>query len=1236
VLLLALAVVALGWWVLQPQRLANLIEPMVGARLGGVVEIERAHLSWDGRLRLRELSLRVPGPGAELLHAETVHLRINRSALINGSVRLRQLRVDQPILHVTQDLKTGRFNFERLRPRESDGRLMPEHMPAITLNGGRVQFGEIDDGRYQPKGQLPVAGALNRMPRGDGQYEFVLRQLERRGEGDRPATQPRGDADQSGIDSQPTRLTGRLDTTSATIELTLHRFRFEGPQRNLLPARFRRWWDRLEPSGALPTMRAVIKPNAEGELRLHRAELKAEGLALTLPFDQIPPRYEPRMRQVSGHFTLAGDTIRIRDLTGLIEGIRYHMRGTVQGFGPDAPFTLHARTDPFTVPNNPPYLVAMPAVVQEQYGHFDPKGRFRAEVHLKRTEPGGTIQRDGLVEVLDGSLTFHKFAYPVQNMRGKLHFNNDRVLVNMRGQGPGGGQLSAHGLRIAPVRDGGGSEMTLVARDVPIDATLLDAMEPKHRKALRMFFSRKGRQQLIKRGAIAPASSKTRDFETSSEAREADAATATQPDAPPVLKGFTLGGRLPYVRVQLHRPVGEGKKPVVATTLYTRGLRGVFHHWPYPMTSTGGRLIIREGRVVVDRVTLRGPTGARAVIDGYVETPDSDGQGEIVPHLTIEHVRLPIDRLLKASLPEPQNQWLARLHVDGAITGQGRIFLNEAGKIDFKLAGKLEGGQARPFNAGYGLNDVSARFTLNSNGAELTQLTAHHGDATLSLTGEADWQREAVDFALQGKATALKWRPALIELLPPDHPMRDKLKELNKKWQPQGRFDAQLTLKREAGDSTADYRLSVSPKALGFHYGEHQFTFTDMKGSVQIRPGKIEFDELAGAYPDGRFSANGLVTLEEKAVALSFTAAGERIGPGLRAALPKAAVKAIDRFDFQSGFRIPSGRVRLDGEGGFEVQTKLELQDAAADLGAKFDRINGTITLDARRGPNQKWPQLDMQVDARTVQVWGQKLGPVRIELGSSQRDPARVRIKTLRGAMYGGRVIGTGRFDADSGAYQASLSLHDVRLPNLLSSESDGATPAGSKPTRVKPRATQPASAQSHGQLAARIAVADDGDPATPRTGRGALQIRDARLFREPLVLALLQTINFQLPMSRAFDRVSARFLLQDSTLRLNLLRFEAPTVAITGRGTMHLPDRQLDLTMFTRNPARFDLGAFSEAINVFKDELMCIRVTGTLDKPDAKHIGFRRLQQTWDAVMGGKSLPNRPNEPRPLPFRP
>ena len=1371
--LLVIAFLAFGWWLTQPKRLASLIEHRLAERTGASVHIERAHLSLTGKLTLDQVRLAAPGGTIAAQHkhplfrAPKLHLSIDPVPLLLGDLRFSHVRLRRPTVHLTQNRDTGRFNFQRLPMRDNKQSLIQPDLPSVTIEAGRLQLGEIANNQYHTRGSLDMAGAFKRKSKASHKYSFVLRNLVR----SKASTQPSTVA--------PTKLTGTLDAKARAINLTLHRFRFEGPQRNLLPARFRKWWDRLNPTGALPTVRARLAADDTGALTLKKAHLRVEGLALTLPFDRTPPRYMPRMRDVAGRFILTRDKITIPKLTGRVEGIRYAMNAKIHGYAPNAPFTLHARTAPFTIPRNPPFLHALPRVVRDQYDHFDPTGRFRATVRLTRNKPGGDIQHQGLVRVLSASMRFHKFPYPVQGMHGKMHFNNDRVEVNLTGYGPSGGDVRVHGLRIQPPRDGGGSNLTLVARNVPLDSTLLNAMKPKERKPLKLFFSRQARRQLLERNALHAARTiKPEVTPNTSVAQQRGASNRTSQLSArgaqsPSIDAFRLGGRIPYIKVQFHRPVGDDKRPVVAATLHTRGLRGVFKHWPYPMTSTGGRIFIRDGRISVDNLTLQGLSGARATIDGYVTTPvdqkdnsdepaqrglgqftrspDSDHsaaaaqtgtenepsrrssteptQAEnatppamdaanqdtkgVIPHLRIQNLALPIDRLLTASLPAPQHTWLKRMNLAGTLAGDGRIYKRADGEIDFTLNGNLRDGSAHPFNGDYALSKIRGDLRLSRTGIRLNNLTANHQSTELNLTGQVQWSQPGIALTLKGEASHLHWHKDVLDLLPSDYPARAKLMRLHQKYKPAGTFDAtfklnkpapqppdnqpageQETVTQKAHDTTAgaqsndrpwadtDYTISVRPKDAAFTFRDHRFTFTDMTGAVRLTPGKLEFNRFGAHFPYGRVNVSGLVTLASGETAVRFSGKGSRIGPSLRTLLPQTIAQAIDRFEFQGGFKVKSGRLHAGPNQRFELDTEITLNKAQADFNAPLTDIHGTVNLTVRRPEQRDWPRVNMTLNARKLRVWNRPIRGLRMQLSSSVNKPALVRAQDVHGKMAGGRLIGKGMVDLDSGAYRANLSLHDVGMEALLGpgtnvpgeptahprsatnnkdtnekrtprrdqkASPDSATLGNPAPNTLdnltdqqrasaKTPTTQPNArlASKRGHLTAHLRLADDGDPNTPRRGRGALQVRSARLYRQPVVLALLQATNVSWPTARAFDRASARFFLQGDDVRLNLVRFEAPTVAITGRGTMHLPAQKLDLTMFCRNPSALDLGALSEALNVFKDQLVCIRVNGTLADPVAEHVSFQGFRDTWQAIMEGEGLPTQPNEPRPLPFRP
>ncbi|NJL30681.1 MAG: hypothetical protein HC898_03085 [Phycisphaerales bacterium] len=136
-------------------------------------------------------------------------------------------------------------------------------------------------------------------------------------------------------------------------------------------------------------------------------------------------------------------------------------------------------------------------------------------------------------------------------------------------------------------------------------------------------------------------------------------------------------------------------------------------------------------------------------------------------------------------------------------------------------------------------------------------------------------------------------------------------------------------------------------------------------------------------------------------------------------------------------------------------------------------------------------------------------------------------------------------------------------------------------------------------------------------RRGRGELVIREARLFELPLAMTMLQLTHINWPRSRAFDRAAAGYVINGDTVQLKDLSFEAPDLRIFGSGTVQLPGLQMELDMFTRNPHRENWGLLGETIDLVRDGVMSIKVTGTLDDPKSSLQGFTGIRRTWQELF-------------------
>ncbi|HEX7009795.1 MAG TPA: hypothetical protein VF184_07430, partial [Phycisphaeraceae bacterium] len=815
----------------------------------------------------------LPPEAARLLEVRHVLLDLDWAALLQGRLAVESLVALEPVLHLTQDLQTGRYNYQSLPlpRRDGDDTFLPQTLPEVLIRGGELRFAQVGASGFEERGRLRLEGNLKKNPANPRAYAFFLSQ-----------------ADQTGRPGAT--LEGSLDVERQQVTAQLHGFRFDRNQRQLLPAGLQHLWDLLDPRGSLPVLTVRYDHDTAGGLH---AELEVRDVSLNLPVREI----NTRLQDVSGQFFLDNDRVTLKRISGLIEGVRYTIDGVVGALSLDAPLRLNVRTEPFTLPENPPFLAILPPVVNKHYHRFNPSGRFQADFTLTRDEKAGPLRYQGVLDLLDASACYYKFPYPVHGLHGRVHFSNERVWIeSLQGIGPSGGQLTVTGT-IAPPGDLGQVDITVTADHVPLDEHLFNAAEPKHLKLIKMFLHEPAYQRLIEQGLIRPA-----DAANTPSTAPADQLAQKAPPA------FSLGGRL-AAHVQVHRDYGKDKRK--RTTIEIRpddAIVLLFEHWPYPLEAIDGRIIIEQDRVDVDHVSLRGPTGAKGVVSGSVQRTSDH---HAIPDLTITNAYLPIDGFLLASIPSPQDQWVRDLHLTGTLQGQGRVFADPQGQIDWSFQLAVQDASARPHNGDFTAQQVNASLTLNRLGVQLEHLTAQHDKSPISLAGQVDWSRSEPAFQWRFTASDLAISPALLDLLPPAHELRPRLAQLWKRYQPSGLTDAELIYQTNPNDDTSgDYTLTLRPHELAITLPDQRIELHRMSGQAIIRPGQVELQQLAAQFDGGAMEATGLATpTTPTQAALTLSAQAQTITPTVRALLPQSALNVIDTLELQGGFKLEQARL---------------------------------------------------------------------------------------------------------------------------------------------------------------------------------------------------------------------------------------------------------------------------------------------------------------------------------------
>ncbi len=1183
---------AVGWflYVTRSARIAVEATRFLAELTGAQVQIESARFGFDGVITLRNIELRCPDPtltDRRVFSADEALIKHSFLHLLRGRFMAQQLTVIRPVLYVTQDLDRGAYTFELLEPAgpEPGPEKPPVQIPNLLLRGGYIRFGQVHASRYEALGRIQVDGKLLGTTSGPHAYAFTLHQ-------DRPGA--------SGQDHPV--LRGHFDLSTGGVQASLDHLKLEPWQGFTLPHQVRPWWERLSPRGDVPRITVTATPAAGTSI-----ELEVRNAQLTLPYTESAPR----MTGVSGRLILDRNGLAISDLEGTTDDFSCRVNGKIRGFAVDSPMGLTIETGLFKLPDNPGYLSVLPVEFQDLFAAFSPSGQGQAEVTFERRVAGGPITYRGRVRVIDASSTYHRFPYPLTKLNGLFRFTDQVVeMVEMHGYGPTGARLSLSG-QVSPLGPEAAVNLVVKVQDLAIDDALYQALPPRSREILDLFLDRRTYQRFVDQGLIR--SSARRRFVEQPGGDGRPTQKKPNPSAVPV---FDLGGKTSAL-VKIQRPYGRDQEFQARATIPLTGVNMMFKFIPYPVRLTGGHVAITPDQVFVETVGGQGVGGGHGHVKGridLVKTPEPS----LEPDLELVVADLPCDALFKASLPDGHRQTLENLALTGTLYARGDILSNEHHEIDYRVKAQLRDGRAVPFHKGYVVEDLEGTATLSRQRIEIHRVEGRHGSGRLAVDGTADWRgaQHRVQLAVAGRSLTLERE--LLDLLPSQQPGCDRFLSFCEKNRVDAVVDARLGYDR-SGDQPGAYHLEVQPVSLSFDHHGHRIELDEMTGSVAVTTDAVQWTGFGGSFGAGVFSVDGQLEFEPRvALDLTIDVAADHVCDTTRAVLPRAVNHAIDKLRFDGGYRVQDARLTLEypldpsGAIDYLFDGCVGLENAQAHMGVHLKDLTGDLTVRAEPGDGSAGPKLGLRLEAGSVLAGRRRISPLTVQVASTDQR-GQLAIREILGGCYGGTLVGSGGVRlGPEGGYEVDLTLQGVAVgPFLHPDSAPRDQPSGPMGDTLE---------HPSGVLSANLSL--EGSTVNPgsRRGRGQLEIHGANLYDVPLAVATLQLMNLTLPTSRSFEKASARYLVQDDVVYFDLIQFYSRSIEIIGTGTMAYSNLGLNLDLFTRNPTGPEFGPLSDLYSVFKDELVSIRVTGTLDDPKPKLESFKGVKRSWRDVFGSK----------------
>ncbi len=1272
------------YYLTRPQRLAKITTQLLEQMTGAQVRIDSADFNWGGTIELRGVKLFVPGlppQQAQLFDADQALLKIDPWALLRGKFTARQINLIRPSLWLTE-IGQDKFNFSVLQNLRTGDTELPA-LPRIYIQQGSLRFGEVHDGRYQAIGVMQLGGSLNPDPDRPERYIYELYQYKANDPSATASAPLTGKFDLKNLSVDANLADFQFaDPHRNMLPRQVRQWwdRFE-PSGSLQDVRID-YDPRTGPSADVKVQGVAITlpmlttkdyrarmTDVSGAFHFDANQVRIDNLV-----GEIEGLQYIINGTIDGYGPNAAFNITLKTLPFRIpEKPRYMVALPLpvqKAFGLLTPIGWLRVS----------MKMSRAAPTGEIPGAIDYQGsaQILSGADL-RAELRGTKLAENLTdEDVNSHGHYEKFPYELNNCRGLITFDTKLIEVkNLTGDTGGGGSVTITGT-ITPQGITPAVDLVVTAVNIPFDQKLHDALGETQQKSLDAFFNRPQWDRLHKAGFYVTTAEHDADEKRHTELQAAirdDKEKSLPTDSHQAefdkvatslkLPIFDLGGHANVVVKVTRDETATSEHPFnLHTTIDFTDANVVFMFFPYPVRVQQGRLILMRDSVSFENFVAVGLHTGHGGISGTVDYVGEDRH--IDPHIALQAIGLPLDELLFESLGEFRGRWLRQLRMAGAVNVETSIF-RKNDQIDFIAAVDLQDNTATPGGGGFTLTDLRGKFTATLNTIKLENVTGHRGEGRVRIDGDSEWTNaEKPTAKISVAATGLHFEDHVLDLI--DAFNHDAAVAVTKTWdqyQPAGIFDtdAAYTL---ASDGQKNFDLKLRPKNLDLTYANLRMKLTGVTGSVAVADGVATFDHFAAELDGGQISLNGTAKFgDEPETDLAVTASGDRFSPSFHALMPAsinnliAALKLTGKYEMD----FPRFKVRPAAKEGrwLDTQGTMKLTGGTLQVGLGITDFNGDVALTAVADAGAERPAITADIHADHLRVTDRLIEDFRMQLRPGAVTPggpadSRMLIPLLAGKCAGGLIAGTGALDIADSRFVLQMALSDADLAILAKAEpapgsvsaAPHVTPSPTPPTAAQPAAplpgpsalpdplpavTQlpaaiqgavlPAAKQDKpisGRVSASLTLEGSWADASQLRGRGDMVVREGQLYGVPMAFGLFRITHLALPVTDTFESASLGYYVREDRVIFERIRMDSKSMRLAGTGSMQLSTGDVDLTLTTSNPGGLDLGPLTDLMAKFRNQLLTIRVTGTLQQPVTKAQQFTGFTRAWQDVFGPK----------------
>ncbi len=1123
----------------------------------GEVTIGRAHFKMFGGITLYNVRVAVPfdrrlDPNAhsasarEIFSAQSVRLVHDPWRLLLGELRVQQVVATSPTIILVQNVETGLRNWQLL----STGREAPRgggrgaRRPRITIRSAKAVVVSINEAGSHETRIEELDADVRPHPQAETAYCIEIRRYS----------------------DPPERTTAVFDPGQRLVTNTP----FVDAQtiRLQLPKPAQRFFDRISLQGEVKLSRLIYDADPRQQ-RSTTIELRS--VNCTVPLSMLRgstpspvaatsqlvggdvEETAVSMTDVEGRLDLRGSKLEV-NVSGLINGAKSRVVGSMDNVGgplQQMGMDLQIQAAGVPAPEDPlrRQLLSdpnVPTLLQAIIQDYEPEGRFDLDFRFVRSLKAGA-RLSGTLRPVSASGRSRHFPYLVAELSGQIRFDGNMVFIEELKGRHGPATIEVNGT-VDRSACWAAVNVNIIGSMVSLDDELHDPLSPRYRSLW---------QRFNPEGAA-------------------------------------------NISVQLRRPGADADEPdpqwtnVVTADLV--GARIVSTEYPYPLEDVTGKVEIESDRVRF--VNLNGRNGeATAQIDGEVVF-DVDGEPSVSLHIQADRLRL--DETLAAALPPEGRAAFAQFQPEGLANLSGTVSLSApAAAVSYDLQAEVYEAALRYQGFPYRLTDVRGRIDIRPEAITLISADGRHGPTQLSARGQVRRSPAGYTADLLFDLEHLVLDEELHEALP------GPLKSVWRLLDPSGSINVKTAIHQpsQASPPQVRHRTEIEPTQASLCFKAFPLPLRVDSGKVLITDDKVEFLSVEGQAGGGAFIVNGQLDFSPPGArgALTISANDMTFSDELIAAMPPKLSRALESMKPGGRFDLRLDPLRLEAANeeavSWEFAGQLTLRDAttkgALDLGEATGSASGRGRVDA-----DGKVALDAQVELAKCVLAGWPLERLFARLSASPGLPF-LQISDVSAELYGGEAAGTAqvRFGGHRTDYEISVTARELQLDRYIGEKQPSS------------QARPPASfSTAKGLIYGNLALKGRTGAGGYREGTGEVFLREAQVWKLPIVFAIFQVLNLT-PDENVFHDGWMVYYLAGDTLTLQRIDLQGKAMSFVGGGRMDLRTKHLDVKLLAGSPVRLEVPLLTDLLRGASREVMEVQVSGTLQRPQITPQPMRSL---------------------------